>query len=148
MSTLQDTHKRSNIMTKTIDFGTVGVAGDTVSWKGILDDATIGAGNTTQFHLEVTRPAADGALAAPGLSVYVLLFPALGNDVTIDAPGIAFPGGSIGVDTGNALAAGETSSIDFQITNDPAGATPAAYTMLSVVSWPGGFFVSPLFTAP
>jgi len=131
---------------KTVNFGTVGVTGDNISWRGILDDETIGPGATTEFHLEVTRPAADGALAAPGLNVLVVL---LGADVTIDPPGLLFPGGSLGADSGNTLAAGETRLIDFHVTNDPAGASPAAYTLIPIVYWDSGSgLVGPFVFAP
>jgi hypothetical protein len=121
----------------------VATAGNDIRWRGIVDDQTLGAGATTIYHVELTRPLAAGALGGPGLTVLVLkIGPAT---VSIDAPGPV-----LGTDDGNNFAAGETRSVDFHITNDPAGATPAAYFLFTFILWddgvspPEGPFVSPV----
>lgn len=120
-------------------------AGNDMQWRGIVDDQTLGAGGTTTYHVGLTRPLAAGALGGPGLTVFALkIGPAT---VSIDAPGPIF-----GTDAGNNFAAGETRPVDFHITNDPAGATPAAYFLLTIIFWddgvnpPEGPFVSPVIT--
>ena len=127
---------------KELDFGMCGPPGDTVTWRGILEDDVLGAGDTTAFHLDLTRPPADGPLAAPGVTVLVLkIGPAT---VTVDAPGPI-----LGIDTGNALLAGETKRVTFHITNAPAGAAPAAYWLFAFIQWGANPpCVSPLFPVP
>ena len=131
---------------KIMEFGTAGFPGESVMWRGRVDETSLGAAETTDFHMEVTRPVADGPLNAPGLTLKVLLF---GEGVSI-RPG---PIKILGIHTGYTLKPGQTISIDFQITNDPGGATPATYTLLSFIEWDnGGVTVgpisSPAFTAP
>jgi hypothetical protein len=127
---------------KIINFGTCApAAGDTVDWRGILDDDVLGAGDTTKFTVELTRPAADGALGDGGVTVFVLKIGP--PTVTVDAPGPI-----VGIDTGNTLLAGETKKVSFYITNAPAGATPAAYFLVSVIVWGAHPPCFSLFTAP
>jgi len=48
---------------KQLDFGTCGPPGDQVRWKGILEDDTLGSGDTTRFSVELTRPTGQPAIS-------------------------------------------------------------------------------------
>lgn len=113
---------------KIINFGVGGPVGDTVNWRCVLGDDVLGAGDTTFFNLELTRPAADGPLGDGGVTVWVVKIgpPTL----TIDNPGPV-----VGTDTGNTLLAGETNAVTFHVTNAPAGATPATYWLIGIIQW-------------
>ena len=122
---------------KVIAFGTVGPAADQIAWKGILDDDTLGGGDSTNFHLECTRTAGSPAFVggAPGLHVAIIKLPPFPppQPVSID-PG---PADWVGLDGGNQFGLNETKSISFHITNAPAplGVTPATYTLICIIHW-------------
>lgn len=121
---------------KEINFGLATVdPTNNIAWRGILDNDMLGPGDDTDFHVVLARPAADVPFApgAPGLDVWVIRFPA--PDAVAVTPG---PAVGVGTDTGNQLVAGEIKTVDFQITNVPAGGNPAGYILLAVITWDDG----------
>jgi len=107
-----------------LNFGTaVGVPdGNDIEWRAVLDDDTLGANVSTNFHVELTRPAGSGDVAAPGVTVFVFKVGPVEVDGGVVADAIVHP-----------LEDSETQTADFHVAMDP---TPGPYILFGVIVWP------------
>jgi hypothetical protein len=112
-------------MTKKIDLGKVGLAGDTVNVTATLTDSTLGAGDRTDFFVTLKRE--EGPVIAP-ISIWIIL---IGTpDLNLYPPYNPNGNGRI-----NGLEPGESKRIQFLIEYGPESDGSAAFSLLCIIQW-------------
>lgn len=116
-----------------INYGAQGGAGDQVSFRAEVDDADLGPGNRSDLRITANRVAGVDTV----VDVTVVLVNGPGGTATVEPPGTVVGTLSIGSKTGIPLPANVDTELHFLVDNPATGLSPAAYSIVPIVSWTG-----------